>query len=48
MFNLIVMGVTCYFCIGSMVNGPSSALKIFINIFILVIMFIVLGWIIKR
>ena len=47
-FNTAVIGVVTFLCINSIVKSPDNGLRIFINVFILVIIYIILGWIIKK
>jgi len=45
---LAILGITTYFCVSSIIRSSDSGLKIFINLFILVIIYLVIGWIMTR
>lgn len=42
------MGVVAFFCINGIVRSIDSGVRIFINVFIMLVLFLVLGWILKR
>lgn len=53
LFNFAIIAVVSYLCISGIVNSAAkgdtiNGVRIFINVFIIVIVVITLGWLIKR